>query len=314
MKTEDQYQTIRNQLGASATVGGLVEFLGKLFQSSDLYYGHGTDNPHDEAFALVFSVIGLDFGQADQFWDQQVSPDHIDTIVDLASKRISQRVPLPYLTGEAWFAGLRFYSDRRALIPRSPFAELIQQEFSPWLESRPEIKILDMCTGNGCIGIACAVYLPDATVDLVDLSPEALELAQKNVELHEVGSRVNVICSDLFEALEDRQYDLIVSNPPYVPASSMADLPVEYRHEPEMALLAENEGLDVVDRILRQAADFLIPEGILVVEVGEIADAVHQHYPALPFIWLEFEYGGEGVFLLHKRDLMDWQHGKSKDS
>jgi ribosomal protein L3 glutamine methyltransferase len=259
-------------------------------------------------------VMGLDFNGPDTARYQEVTQNQLDTVVALALRRINDRIPLPYLTGEAWFAGLRFHVDTRALIPRSPFAELIQNEFAPWLSIKRDMKILDMCTGNGCIGIATAVYLPEARVDLVDVSAAALELCRKNIELYDVGGRIEVIQSDLFDVLEGRRYDLIVSNPPYVPASSMAELPIEYRHEPGIALQAEDEGLAIVDRILQQADDYLSDDGVLIVEVGEIADMVHQHYQALPFIWLEFEHGGEGVFLLYKQDLTVWHNGKSKNS
>ena len=288
--------------------------LGEILQSHDLYYGHGTDNPRDEAFALVFSVLGLDFDQAESVWQRPVAPEKMDAVAELAMRRIDERLPLPYLTGEAWFAGLRFHIDKRALIPRSPFAELIGERFQPWVARDNELKILDMCTGNGCIGIATAVYMPGTSVDLVDLSPQALELADENIVLHKVEDRVKTIQSDLFTNLEGRKYDLIVSNPPYVPVSSMAQLPVEYHHEPEMALLADDQGMAIVHGILGNSAEHLNDDGVLIVEVGEIAEQVHEYYRQLPFIWLDFEYGGEGVFLLHKNDLMDMQHGKSQDS
>ena len=314
METEELHEQLLKATGQPLTVGSLIHQLAEVFRSRHLFYGHGTDNPDDEAYSLVFTTLGIDFSEADAAWNKKVNQAQLDAVISIAVKRINERVPLPYLTGEAWFAGLRFITDSRALIPRSPFAELIQEEFSPWLRQKPGIRILDMCTGNGRMGIAAAVYLPGIKVDLVDVSAEALELCRANVELHEVADRVEVIQSDLFEELAGRQYDLIISNPPYVPASSMAELPVEYLHEPEIALQADEEGMAIVDRILQQAADFLSDGGVLIVEVGEIADIVHQQYPSLPFIWLEFEHGGEGVFLLQKKDLMEWHNGKSKDS
>jgi ribosomal protein L3 glutamine methyltransferase len=313
LKTEELHQQLLNQISGPVTVGSLVHVLGELLATQDLYYGHGTDNPHDEAFALIFAVLGLDHDEPGIFWDQQVSKSQVDAVIAVADKRINERMPLPYLTGEAWFAGLRFVTDPRALIPRSPFAELIQNEYAPWLRVRAGMRVLDMCTGNGCIGIATAVYLSDVMVDLVDISSQALELARTNVELHDVGDRVQIIQSDLFQELEGNRYDLIVSNPPYVPASSMAELPVEYRHEPTLALQADDGGLDIVDRLLGKAADYMSDDGMLIVEVGEIADKVQRHYPVLPFVWLDFEYGGEGVFLLYKQDLVNWRNGKSKN-
>ena len=314
MKAEELYAALLKATGQSRTVESLVYALAEVFRSSDLFYGHGTDNPDDEAYSLVFSVMGLDFDRPDSAWHQKVTRNQLDTLIALALRRINDRIPLPYLTGEAWFAGLRFYVDPRALVPRSPFAELIQNKFVPWLSIKPGMKILDLCTGNGCMGIAAAVYLSEARVDLVDLSAAALELSRKNVELHNVGTRTEVIQSDLFDALEGKRYDLIISNPPYVPASSIAELPVEYQHEPNIALQADDEGMAVVSRILQQADDFLTDEGVLIVEVGEIADMVDQHYQGLPFIWLEFEHGGEGVFLLNKQDLTEWRNGKSQNS
>ena len=197
-----------------------------------------------------------------------------------------------------------FHVDNRALIPRSPIAQLLEQGYSPWLQPERELRILDMCTGNGCIAIATAAYMPDAKVDAVDISVSALELARQNVELHGLSDQVEVIESDLFTELEGRQYDLIVSNPPYVPHQSMLELPVEYTHEPVMALEAEDDGMAIVDKILRQSSRYLKENGILIVEVGEIQQAVDARYN-LPFTWLEFERGGEGGFLLNKTDLIE---------
>lgn len=296
-------QQFKRKLSSCSTIGELVEELSEVFQSADLFYGHGTDNPADEAYALIFFVAGYEFSETEAVWENKPDEGLISGVVNIASRRVLERIPLPYLTGEAWFAGLRFHIDPRALIPRSPFAELIQNGFSPWVETDRSMKILDMCTGNGCIGIASSVYLPNAEVDIVDLSPDALEIARKNVIEHGVSDKVNVIQSDLFTELKGRKYDLIVSNPPYVPASSMAELPVEYRHEPEMALHADDQGMAIVDQLLSQSADYLNKDGTLIIEVGEIADAVHERYAQLPFTWLEFEYGGDGVFLLHAADL-----------
>lgn len=299
------------QLADALTVAELVGRLGSILELHELHYGHGTDNPRDEAYALVFSALRLDFTGADRIWDNPVSRTDIRPVIDLAARRISKRMPLPYLTGEAWFAGLEFRIDERALIPRSPLAELIERGFAPWIDTRRGLQILDMCAGNGCIGIAAAVYLSHATVDIVDISKDALELAGQNIELHGVRDRVMAIHSNLFENLDGKCYDLIISNPPYVPAGSMANLPIEYRYEPEIALQAGDEGMAIVDALLLQSAGYLNDDGILIVEVGEIEQAVHRRYSRLPFIWLEFERGGEGVFLLHKRDLQGSSNGKS---
>lgn len=294
---------LRSALAASTSIGHLVQTVARELGLHRLFYGHGTDNPSDEAYALVFAVLDFSFDEAETVWEYPVSESDIDKVGDCLYRRIHERLPLPYLTGIAWFAGMPFHIDERALIPRSPIAELLEQGYSPWLQPQGELRILDMCTGNGCIGIASAAYINDATVDIVDISASALELARQNVDTHELSDRVNVIESDLFDALEGRQYDLIVSNPPYVPHTSMPELPDEYAHEPVMALEAEDEGMAIVDKILRQSARYLKEDGILIVEVGEIQSAIESRYNTLPFTWLEFERGGEGVFLLNKTDL-----------
>ncbi len=305
--TRDLYK----QLADVSTVAELVGGLGSILEFYELHYGHGTDNPQDEAYALVFSVLKIDFADTDKVWDNPVSQDNISPVINLVVRRIRQRIPLPYLTGEAWFAGLRFHIDDRAMVPRSPFAELIEQDFAPWIDTSRELRILDMCTGNGCIGIAAAVYLPHVSVDIVDISEDALVLAGQNIELYEIGDRVSAIHSDLFRNLDGKCYDLIISNPPYVPASSMANLPVEYRYEPEIALQADDGGMAIINALLLQSARYLNDDGILIVEVGEIKDTMHRLYSRLPFVWLEFEYGGENIFLLHKRDLGSLSDGKS---
>jgi len=290
-------------LAISSSIGHLVQTVARELDQHDLFYGHGTDNPDDEAYSLVFSALDIAFDDAEACWDQPPEADGIEKVAGLLSKRINERVPLPYLTGIAWFAGLPFHIDRRALIPRSPIAQLLEQGYSPWLQPQAAPRVLDMCTGNGCIGIASAAYMEDAKVDIVDISASALALARENVALHELKDRVEVVESDLFSALQGRQYDLIVSNPPYVPHESMLKLPSEYSHEPVMALEAEDEGMAIVDKILRQSSRFLKENGILIVEVGEIQQAVEKRYNELPFTWLEFERGGEGVFLLNRADL-----------
>lgn len=289
-------------LPAPPTVGTLVEGVDTLLSKHPLHFGHGTQNPSDEAYALVFDLLDLAYDEAEAQWGNPVSDDQIRSIVAGLRKRIEDRLPLPYITGTAWFAGLPFKSDARALIPRSPIAELLESGFAPWLQTeRPHI--LDLCCGGGCIGIAAAVHMPAASVDLADLSADALELARENILRHGVADRVKPIQSDLFAALKGRQYDLIVCNPPYVPASSMAQLPQEYHHEPGMALEAADAGMVIVDKILKESGNYMKNNGILVTEVGEIQAAVEQRYNALPFVWLDFERGGEGVFLLQRQDL-----------
>ena len=293
--------------GRAATVGSLVEASTALLTQQPLCYGHGTENAADEAYTLVFDLLEFSFAESESVWERTIMAQQIEVVANGLKKRIEQRMPLPYITGTAWFAGLAFDIDDRALIPRSPIAELIEAGFSPWLaaggdEAQP--RILDLCCGNGCIGIAAAVYLPHARVDLVDISTCALLLAEQNIEKHGLQERVQAIQSDLFAALTGRQYDVIVSNPPYVPDSRMADLPQEYRHEPAMALEARDDGMAIVEKILEKSGNYMKDNGILVVEVGEIMPQLAQRHAALPFTWLEFEHGGEGVFVLNRQDLV----------
>lgn len=303
MNTGINREELLHQVHSSPTVGELVNLVGNVFDSSSLFYGHGTGNPQDESYSLVLTVLDIPFMDSDLHWNDKVQSNDLDRIIEIAVRRINERKPLPYLLGVAWFAGLEFYCDERALVPRSPFAELILNQFNPWVQIDSGFRILDLCTGNGCIGISSAVHLPDAIVDISDISPDALLLAARNIELHEVGDRVTALESDLFDALGDQKYDLIISNPPYVPEHSMERLPVEYTHEPSLGLHADNDGHDIVDRILHKAKQHLAEDGVLIVEVGEIAEEVHHRHSELPFIWLEFENGGEGVFLLHASDL-----------
>lgn len=272
------------------------------FQRAGLFFGHGTDNAWDEAAQLVLWSIATPWERLNQIVDTRLTGVEKREIFRLFQRRIRERLPAPYLTGTAFFAGLEFRVTADTLIPRSPIAELIEQGFQPWLSAEPEF-VLDLCTGCGCIGIAIAQAFPDAHVDLSDISELALAVAEDNILRHGVANRVTAVNSDLFAELP-RCYDLIVSNPPYVDAEDMASLPTEYSAEPRMALESGVDGLEFTRRLLREAADHLNDGGLLIVEVGNSAAALEAAFPDVPFTWLEFARGGQGVFLLTREQLV----------
>jgi ribosomal protein L3 glutamine methyltransferase len=272
-----------------------------------VYCGHGTDNIVDEASRLVLHSLGIPAEAELNLLDASLTRPERLALLQLLDQRVNERIPLPYLLGESWFAGMPFTVDQRVLIPRSPLAELIEQGFEPWLQQQPVSAILDLCTGSGCIGIACAHYFEEAEVDLADLSPVALEVAELNIQRYELQGRVRVVESDLFSALAGKRYQLIVSNPPYVDQQDLADMPAEYHHEPSIALGSGEDGLDLTRQILREASDYLTDDGILVVEVGNSGLALEQAFPAVAFTWLEFERGGHGVFAFTKAELQHYQ-------
>lgn len=280
------------------TIKDILRFTISQFQKSDLFYGHGTDNASDEAFALVFGILHLPHDIDPILLEGRLTTDERTAILTAIEQRISKRIPLPYLTHEAWFCGMPFYVDEHVLIPRSPIAEMIESQFAPWIEPENVKNILDLCTGSGCIAIACAKAFESAHVDASDISKAALAVARKNIVKHHVDEQVTLIESDLFENIPDKKYDIIVSNPPYVSESEMETLPLEYRHEPSQALEAGKLGLDFADKIIANANKYLSPHGILVVEVGNSEYALAEKYPHLPFTWLSFERGGGGVFIL----------------
>jgi ribosomal protein L3 glutamine methyltransferase len=277
---------------------GLIARGARRLRRAGVFFGHGTDNAWDDSAALVLHALNLPHSGERALYTRRVGSEGIERVEALFTRRIAERIPAVYLTGETWFAGLPFHVDPRVLIPRSPIAELIERRFAPWIDPRRVRRILDVGTGSGCIAIACARALPRARVDAVDISPEALEVAAINVRRHRLGRRVRLVRSDHFSALAGERYDIIVANPPYVGRREMSGLPPEYRHEPPIALAAGRDGLDSVGVILREARAHLQPGGLLIVEVGNTEAAVRRAFRRLPFVWLEFERGGGGVFLL----------------
>jgi ribosomal protein L3 glutamine methyltransferase len=295
--------TKRTSPNAAATVIELIERGARRLRRAGVFFGHGTDNARDESAALVLHALRLPHSADRSIYARRLCSRAIQRVDELIARRIEERIPAVYLTGETCFAGLTFTVDPRVLIPRSPIAELIERGFAPWIDRARVHRILDIGTGSGCIAIACAKALPRARVDAADISPDALEVAAINVRRHRLGRRVRLVRSDHFSALAGERYDIIVANPPYVGRREMSGLPPEYRHEPQLALAAGRDGLDSVRVILRQAGSHLTAGGLLVVEVGNTETAVRRAYPRLPFIWLEFERGGGGVFLLTAEQL-----------
>ena len=272
--------------------------------SADLCYGHGTDNPLDEAFYLIYGLLNIDFAD-EQAAQRELNVGEEVMLEAAVKRRIDERVPTAYLVRRAWFAGHEFYCDERALVPRSPLAELINGEFEPLLHE-PAAKVLDICTGGGSIGIATALLWPDCEVDLADISPDALDLAQKNIALHGLGSRVRTIQSNLFDSIDSR-YELIVANPPYVPVQEYAELPAEFANEPSLGLISTDNGLQIPLKILRDSVDYLSADGLLVMEVGYSHPQLSERIRQVPLLWLEFEQGGEGVLALTARQLQQYR-------
>jgi ribosomal protein L3 glutamine methyltransferase len=291
------------RLSHTPTVGDLIASVTRRLTRARVFFGHGTDNARDEAFALVFHVMKLPHNAPPRVLARRVNHAQRARVDELLERRVRERVPLPYLTHEAWFAGSPYYVDERVLIPRSAIAELILNRFSPWIDAKRVRDVLDMGTGSGCIALACAQAFRRARVDATDIDPGALAVAGINRRRLRLTRRVRLIESDHFAALSGRSYDIIVSNRPYVGAREMRGLPREYRHEPRHALASGREGLDSVAVILREAHRHLRPFGLLVVEVGNTERALARAYPRVPFTWLDFENGGGGVFLLTREQL-----------
>ncbi len=284
------------------TLRDFVRYAWSAFTRHGLYFGHGSDNPRDEAFHLVLGLLGLPWDIDVGFLDARLTSSEKEHLAQALQQRVEQRLPLPYILGEAWFMGLCFEVNRDVLIPRSPIAELLQNRLEPWVEDLQPRRILDLCCGSGCIGIAAALVFEDADVVISDISPAALVVARRNVARHGLEDRVQVVESDLYAGLQGR-FDLILTNPPYVDAEDMASLPPEYRHEPRLGLASGTDGLDCTRCIIDQARGYLTQDGVLVGEVGNSLPALLANYPDLPFVLPDLECGGEGVFLLSAADL-----------
>ena len=306
-----QSQTITDQL---ITIRDYIRYAASLMLKAEVFFGHGTDNAWDEAVQLVLLALNLPANADDRVLDARLTIDERERIFNMIDQRITTRKPLPYITQTAYFGGIPFKVTEAVLIPRSPVAEVIDQGFEPWIQENRITKVLDLCTGSGCIGILMALKYGEASVDLADISSDALAIAKQNVQSYQLQDRVQCIETDLFSNLVDKKYDIIISNPPYVSEASLNNLPKEYAHEPKLALVAGEAGLDVVIKILSQAYHYLSRDGFLIVEVGEARQALCEHFPKVPFTWLDFEQGGEGVFVLEYNDLKRLAHELEKQT
>lgn len=285
------------------TLADFLYWAEQLFSTHKVMFGHGTDNAWDEAVALARHVLNLRPDVDKSILSRKLSSDETTKLTELALRRVNEHIPVPYLINEAWFCGEKYYVDQRVIIPRSPFAELINNSFQGMVQNEHVQNILDLCTGSGCIAIACANAFPHAKVDAVDISLAALEVAIYNINQHRVSDRVCPIYSDLFQNIIGKKYDLIVSNPPYVSSKEYCKLAAEYHHEPELALTSGIDGLDCTKVILHQAYNFLSPQGKLFVEVGNSWRSLVKQYPNIPFTWLSLQHGGDGIFMLTKENL-----------
>jgi len=290
--------------GTVKTVRDCLRFGISRFNEAGIFFGHGSDNAYDEAAYLILHTLHLPLDRLDPFLNSALTQTEINEVLNVIGQRVEKRLPAAYLTNEAWLGGLRFYVDERVIVPRSFFAELLDEQMVPWVDDPERIgSVLDLCTGSGCLAVLAAHAFPNATVDAADISRDALEVARRNVDDYHLQERVHLIESNLFAQLGGRKYDLIISNPPYVNAESVTALPPEYLHEPKLALGSGTDGLDATRSILHHAAEHLNPDGILAVEIGHNREAMEAAYPTLPFTWVEVEPGDDFVFLLHREDL-----------
>jgi ribosomal protein L3 glutamine methyltransferase len=286
------------------TLQDMIRWTVSRFNSTQLFYGHGTDNAWDEAVQLILSSLHLPIDVPPHILSSRLTTSERVALIELVMRRINDRTPVAYLTNKAWFCGLEFFVDERVLVPRSPIGELIQANFQPWLIEEP-LRILDLCTGSGCIAIACAHAFPDAEVDAVDISLDALHVAEINIQDHGLEQQVFPIQSDGFRSIPEDKYHLIVTNPPYVDQDDMDSLPEEFEHEPALGLASGPDGLDLVRHILANAPNYLTDKGILVCEVGNSMVHMIEQYPEIPFTWIEFENGGHGVFMITRQQLVE---------
>ena len=296
------FEQAQNEL---STLRDLMRFSVSRFREAGLYFGHGTDNAWDEAAYLLLHTLQLPVDRLEPFLDARLTSDERAAALHIIKRRITERLPAAYLTHEAWLGDARFYVDQRVIVPRSHIAELLREQLGPWVDDPWAVgRVLDLCTGSGCLAILAAQAFPEAQVDAVDISPDALAVARRNVDDYQLGDRIRLVESDAFAALGDALYDVIISNPPYVDAAAMSALPDEYRREPELALASGEDGLDFVRVILSEAAAHLNPNGLLVVEIGNNQAVLERAFPELPFTWLDTAAGDEYVFMLRREDLV----------
>ena len=295
------FEQAQNEL---STLRDMLRFGVSRFTEAGLFFGHGSDNAWDEAAYLLLHTLHLPIDRLEPFMDARLTSSERADVLEIIGRRISERLPAAYLTNEAWLGDCRFYVDQRVIVPRSHIAELLREQLSPWVEDPWAIRnVLDMCTGSGCLAILAAHAFPEAKVDGVDISPDALVVARRNVDDYDLAARLRLTESNAFGALEGKVYDVIISNPPYVNAESMAALPEEYRREPELALASGEDGLDFVRILLKETAKHLAPKGLLIVEIGHNRDALELAFPDTSFVWLDTSAGDENVFMLRREDL-----------
>jgi len=301
-----QYAVEDDVITTLTTIRDYIRWGASRFVENKVFLGHGLATPLHESATLVFYAVFQPFNLDDCYLDAVLTIEERNKVIQVFNQRIIERKPVAYITNEAVFAGLSFFVDERVLVPRSPIAELIEQRFEPWVDEQQVYNILDLCTGSACIAIACAYAFPEASVDAVELSDDALDVARINIKKHNLSEQLDLYQSDLFTALADTQYDVIVSNPPYVAIQEWQELPAEYHKEPEMGFTGGVSGLDLVIRILADASNYLSDQGILIIEVGSSAETLQQLFPEIPFFWLEFERGGDGVFLLTAEQVLQY--------